>query len=77
MGIETRISSGARETLAIFVGYVLAIFRVSIFLNEAKIDYVNVMLSLPRAHQKIIWFYISVQVKATMNILNSLDHLVS
>ena len=48
---------------------------VFIPLGETEVNYVNHMLLLLNADQKVVWFYISVQETILVDKLNSLQHL--
>ena len=62
VGVETRVSSGACERFAVFVGNVLAGFWIPVLLGKAEVDDVDVMLAFAKAHQKVIRFDIPMQI---------------
>ena len=76
VGVQTRVTSGACEALAVFVGDVLPCFCVAVALCEAEIDCVNVMLPLAETHDKVVWFDISMEIQPGVNVFDSLYQLI-
>jgi hypothetical protein len=50
VGVETGVPSCSCQAFTIFVRNMLTVFGVSILLNEAEVDDVNVMLSFASSH---------------------------
>jgi hypothetical protein len=55
----------------------LASFRIPILFGQAKVNDVNIVLPFADPHQKVVWLDVSVKVKPTVDVFDSLDHLVS
>jgi hypothetical protein len=76
MCVKTGISGGTRQGLAILVGDMLTSLGISIPLGQAEVNSVYVMLSFSQAHNKIVWFDVSVQVQSGVDVLDALNQLV-
>ena len=55
----------------------LSYLRISVPLSQAKVNYVYIMLTFANTNKKIIRLNISMQEQPRVNVLYSLNHLVS
>lgn len=76
MSVQTGVSRSSSQTFAVLIWNVLASARVPVPLGQPKVNDIGVMLPLAYSHQEVVRFYVSVQVKARVNVLDSLDHLI-
>ena len=75
MGVDTCVSGGTSQVLAISERNVLTI-RGLVALGETKVDDVNCALGLvSAANQKVIWLDVSVDDSLLVDHLDPLDHL--
>jgi hypothetical protein len=49
---------------------------VSVSLCKPEINCKHVMLPFADPNKEVVGFYVSVEIQARMNVLNSLDHLI-
>lgn len=54
----------------------LTIFGIPVLLCEAKVNDVDVVLTAPESHQKIVWFDIPMEIEPAVNVLDPLNHLI-
>ena len=55
----------------------LSYLWISVSLSQPKVYYVDVMLSFANTNKEVVWLYISMQEQPRVNVLYSLNHLVS
>jgi hypothetical protein len=61
VSVDTSISGGASQVLAVPVGNVLASLGVSESLGEPEINDVDIVLLLADPDEEVVWLYVSVQ----------------
>jgi hypothetical protein len=49
---------------------------VTIFLGKAEINNVDLIAPLPNTHDKIVWFYITVEEALSVDVLDTREELV-
>lgn len=52
-------------------------FGISVSLRQTKVNDVNIVLSLANSNEEVIWFDVSVKKESGVNVLYSLNHLIS
>lgn len=77
MGVEGCITGGSSEALVIAKRYVFFGSRILVSFRQTKIYDVNVMLPPANSDQVVVGLNVSVEKTSRMEVLNSLDHLVS
>lgn len=76
MGVQRGITSGASQVFVISVRNVRPIF-LKILFGEPKVDDVDFGRFFPSSNHKVIWLDIPMKVAFILNVLNSLNHLVT
>ena len=71
------VSSSTCEILTVLVRNVFSCSRLSVSLCKTEVNYVHIMLFLTDSNQEVVWFNVSMKEMSWMDILYSLDHLIS
>ncbi len=76
MSIDASITSRSRQILVLTVRNVEVRFWVTVFLGETKIDDIDLISTLPDAHQEIIRLDVTVNEGLCVNVFNPGDKLI-
>ena len=76
MGIDTCITGSTGQVLILAVRDVEVGLRVTVFLSQAKINDVDLIPTLPNAHEKVVRLDITVDEGFGVDVLNARDKLV-
>ena len=71
MCVDTSVSGSASEILILSVWYVLMCSCISILFCQTKINNVHKVSFLPKTHEEVVWFNISMDKVFWMNVLYS------
>lgn len=71
MSIDRGVASSTGQIFVLSVGDMQVGLGISEFLGETEIDNVDLVASLPDSHQEVIWFDVSVDEVARMDVFDT------
>lgn len=71
MCIDRRVSSGTSQVLIFAVWYVKVCLRVTIFLCQTKVNDVDLVATLPDAHEKVVGLNVTVDKRLGMDVFDT------
>lgn len=74
--VDRDVPGGTGEVLVLFVRDVKTSLRVAVSLGQAKVNDINLVASLPYAHDEVVRLDVAVDERLAMDVLDPGDELV-
>lgn len=71
MGVDASITSSSCQILVLSVGNMQMRFWVAIFFGQPKINDIDLVTPFADAHEKVVWFYVSVNKVLGVNVFDT------
>ena len=77
MSVDGCITGSSRQVLVFTIWDVKVRLRVAVFLGQTKVDDIDLISTLPNAHQEVVRLDITMDERFGMDILNTGYELIS
>ena len=76
VGVDARIASSAGEILILAVRDMEVRLRVTVLLGEAKVNHIDLVATLPNAHQEVVRLDVTMDEGLGVDVLDARDQLI-
>jgi hypothetical protein len=76
MSVDTGVASGTSQVLVLTVWNMEMSLGVTVFLRKTEVDNVDLVTTLPNAHQEVVRFDVTVDEGLGMDVLDARDQLI-